>query len=127
MPLPSPLPAAVRFGSPKAVTDWIEDGAALPGDEANGLALPWHVLEAHAVSVRTGLPEEFVVIGEERHRDGRRLLTFAASREFIEQTTDYRHELDSSGSPVPGGLHYQCPVCGQKRGRHGTGCERKAG
>ncbi|MFN8631170.1 MAG: hypothetical protein U0838_12905 [Chloroflexota bacterium] len=126
MPQPSPLPAAVRYGLPKPVSDWIEDGAAAPGDEANGLALPWHVLDAYARSLVAGRPCEFVVVGEERHRDGRRFLTFAASREFIEQATEYAHELDASGQPVPGGLHYRCPSCLKSRGGHRAGCERKA-
>lgn len=103
-----------RYTTPRAASEWMEDGRPVAGHEQGGLALPPHVLAAIAASRVSGQPCEFAVIGEERHSDGRWFLTFGANREHIEAVTDFRHHQ--------GGLHYQCPTCMSWRGKHGRGC-----
>lgn len=86
-----------------------------PGNEPSGQALPWSVLDSHAESVVKGLPEEFVVIGEDVTDDGRRFLRFAATREYIEATTAFRQDEG-------GRMRLFCMVCSLWDGRHTKGC-----
>jgi hypothetical protein len=87
------------------------------GNEANELILPNFVLDSHAHCLMNNLPEEYVVTGKTiREIDGMEFLRFAATREYIEATTDFRD--------VPGeGLIYVCPECEGHSGKHSRSCK----
>jgi hypothetical protein len=57
------------YATPHPITEWSVAGQVVPGHEANGLALPWRVLDS---------PERYVVIGRTDYADGRWYLEFAA-------------------------------------------------
>lgn len=98
------------FNPPRSVREYL--GHA--GEEIGGLALPPMVMDAHAASVSTGLPEEFCVVGYDQIGDGPRRYRFEATHAFIEATTDYRHRN--------GKLRLVCPECGLFNGEHQKGC-----
>ena len=107
----------VKFERPRPLTEYVDDhGNVLPGFEVGEprLILPYAAMDAMAKAIATRQPCELVVTGEEFHPDGRHYLMFGVPTDYIEATTDYRHES--------GGLHYVCPDCGQKRGQHMRGC-----
>jgi hypothetical protein len=99
------------FKPPRSVRQYLGQ----PGNEPSAQALPWSVLDSHANSVTKGLPEEYVVIGEDVRDDGKRFLRFGATREYIEATTDFRQ--DDAGR-----LRLRCPVCELWDGKHTKGC-----
>ena len=104
-----------RYERPKPLADWMEDGHPARGHELGGLALTPHALQALAEARATGKPCEYVVIGEERHPDGRWYLILGANRAYIEAVTDY--------SDQGGHLVLTCPDCGKRGGKHVKGCE----
>ena len=106
----------IVFGRPKNLTDYIEGGKPLPGNEASSLILPPLALDALAAAKMTGQPCEVVVTGEEWTPDRRHYLTFGINRAYIEATTDYRQE--------DGGLAYVCPECANRHGTHRKMCSR---
>lgn len=108
---------AVRFECPRPLSDWLENGRPVPGDEIGGLALSPMALACIAESRVSGLPCELAVTGEEWTADGRHFLVYGATRDHIEAVTDYRHR--------DGALHYVCPECDGKRGHHERGCPRR--
>lgn len=114
---------AVRFDRPRPLTDYLDDaGAAIPGHELGGLALPPHALAALADSKVTRQPCELVVTGEEWGSDGRHFLLFGVSRDYIEATTDYRHvKVDDNDR---GALRWVCPDCRERSGKHSKLCPR---
>lgn len=99
------------FRPPRSIRQYLGQ----PGHEPSGQILPWSVLDSHAQSLTRGLPEEFVVTGEDVRDDGRRFLRFAATREYIEATTDFRQDEG-------GRLRLFCMVCSLWDGRHTKGC-----
>ncbi len=101
-----------EFRPPRSVRQYLGQ----PGSEPNGQLLPWTVLDSHADCVTRSLPEEFVVIGEELHEDGRRFLQFGATTEFIEATTSWRWDGQTRQ------LRSWCPVCEHWDGKHSKGC-----
>lgn len=105
----------VRFATPKPLTDWMENGRSIQGNEIGGLALSPMALDAHAASLQTSMPCELVVIGEEWDHQGRHFLILGANRAYIEADTDYRH-IDGKG------LTYVCPGCGEQSGAHLKHC-----
>lgn len=107
----------VRFKDPKPLTEYLENGRPIAGDELGWLILPPAALDAIAASKMSGRPCELVVTGEEWAIDGRHFLTFGASRDHIEAVTDYRDQ--------DGFLHYICPECEKAGGKHHRGCSRK--
>lgn len=108
-------PVIVRYDRPRPVSDWIEDGHPVPGHELGGIALRPEVLAAYGASIASRQPCEYLVIGEERHPDGRWHLLMGANREYIEAVTDY--------SDQAGHLVLTCPDCGKRGGKHVKGCE----
>ena len=106
----------IVFDRPRPLTDYLENGRPMAGKEAGGLILPPLALDALAASKTSGQPCEIVATGEEWTLDGRHYLTFGVSRDYIEATTDYRHEK--------AGLAYVCPECGDKHGQHRKMCGR---
>lgn len=99
----------------------------MSGHEVGGLALSPVALDALGMARTSGNPCEYVVTGEEWHSDGRHFLTFGVPAAFIESVTDYRHEDHAAAAPemTRGSLHYLCPECGLRRGKHVRGCARQ--
>lgn len=112
----------VRFETPRPLTDYLEHGRSLPGNEMGGLILPPMALAALADATVSRQPCELVVIGEEWLPDGRHYLDFGVSREYIEATSEYRHV--KGGPNDPGSLRFICSECREKSGKHLRMCSR---
>jgi|GEM_PF-1801359 hypothetical protein len=88
-----------------------------PGHEANGTAVPWHVLDSLALTGARGWPDEYLATGVDERSDGVWFLRFAVSRLFLETVTDYR-DLDVDSKR----LVYVCPDCQGHSDKHTKAC-----
>jgi hypothetical protein len=87
------------------------------GADIGGLLLSPAGYQAIAESKTTGLPCELVAVGEDIGPDGERRLRYAATREYIEATTDWRWDAGTRR------LRLLCPLCGLRDGKHRKSCE----
>lgn len=101
------------FRPPRGLHEFV----GIPAESPSGFLLSWTALDALSASRTSGLPASLVVTGERRYEDGRRHLTYAAPRDYIEAVSDFR-ELD-------GKLVYVCPDCGLRSGKHTKTCSER--
>ncbi len=98
----------IRFDPPRRLVEYLAEPALLNQNALDAIA---YAKNNHSIP-------EYVVRGEYRYEDGRRVIEYGVSAEFIEANSDYRRH------PETHNLRLFCPNCELWDGKHRKTCDR---